>query len=264
MARVAFIGVGNMGGALAKAACKSLGAGEVAISNRTYSKAERLAKELGCQAYSSNREAVQEAEYIFLCAKPNQIRDLVGELDPVLKGKVLVSVAAGVTLKELQEWAGESVPVLRIMPNTPCEIGKGLTALSGGVSAKEEHFAQVERILACSGLVERMEEDMINSYNAVAGCGPAFVYPYIEALADGGVLVGLHREEAIRYAAQMVMGAAAMVLESGKHPGALKDAVCSPGGLTIEGVAELERHGLRAAAIDAVVAAWKKGKAVDK
>lgn len=260
MAKAAFIGVGNMGSALAKAACKSLGADKVMVSNRTYAKAEALASKIGCRACPTNLEAAQEAEYIFLCVKPKQIHTLIQELSPVLKGKVLISVAAGITLAELQDWTGEDIPVLRIMPNTPCEIGKGLTALAGGKTAKEEHFAEVEKILACSGLVERMEEDMIDPYNAVAGCGPAFVYPYIEALADGGVLVGLHRDEALRYAAQMVMGAAAMVLESGEHPGKLKDAVCSPGGLTIEGVAELERHGLRAAAIDAVVAAWKKGK----
>ncbi len=264
MEKAAFIGVGNMGRALAKAACKSLGGEEVAVSNRTYAKAESLAQELGCHAYRTNCEAVQAAEYVFLCVKPKQIRGLVKELSADLKGKTVVSVAAGVTLAELQSWVGEEIPVLRIMPNTPCEIGKGLTALSGGRAANEKHFTDVEHILACSGLVERMEEEMIEPYNAVAGCGPAFVYPYIEALADGGVLAGLRREEAIRYAAQMVMGAAAMVLESGKHPGELKDAVCSPGGLTIEGVAELERHGLRAAAIDAVVAAWKKGKRLDK
>lgn len=260
MAKAAFIGVGNMGSALAKAACKSVGGAQVAVSNRTALKAERLASEIGCQAYPSNRAAAQEAEYLFLCVKPKQIRPVIQELGELLKGRVLISVAAGVTLEELQDWAGEDVPVLRIMPNTPCEIGMGLTALAGGRTAKEEHFAQVERILSRSGMVERMEEEMIEPYNAVAGCGPAFVYPYIEALADGGVLVGLHREEALRYAAQTVLGAAAMVLETGEHPGRLKDAVCSPGGLTIEGVAELERHGLRAAAIDAVVAAWKKGK----
>lgn len=260
MAKAAFIGTGNMGGALIKAACRGLGSDQVAVSNRTYSKAEALERETGCHAYPTNREAAKEAEYIFLCVKPKQVCAVIKELGPILNGKVLVSVAAGVTLAQLREWAGEEVPVLRIMPNTPCEIGKGLTALAGGNKAREEHFAAVEEILACSGLVERMDEDMIDAYNAVAGCGPAFVYPYIEALADGGVLVGLHREEATRYAAQMVMGAAAMVLETGKHPGALKDAVCSPGGLTIEGVAELERHGLRSAAIDAVVAAWKKGK----
>lgn len=264
MMKAAFIGVGNMGGALAKAASKSLGANRVMVSNRTYEKAEQLSREIGCRAFQTNREAVREADCIFLCVKPKQIHGLIQELRPELKEKILVSVAAGITLAELQEWAGAEIPVLRIMPNTPCAIGKGLTALSGGRTAKEEHFAMVEEILACSGVVERMEEEMIEPYNAVAGCGPAFVYPYIEALADGGVLVGLHREEAIRYAAQMVMGAAAMVLESGEHPGKLKDAVCSPGGLTIEGVAELERHGLRAAAIDAVVAAWKKGKNMGK
>lgn len=260
MIKAAFIGVGNMGSALAKAACKSLGGDRVLVSNRTAAKAEALAREIGCQAYPSNREAVQKAQYIFLCVKPKQVKGVIEELGDILRGKTLISVAAGVTLAELRVWAGQEIPLLRIMPNTPCEIGKGLTALAGGDTAKEEHFTAVEEILSQSGLVERMEEEMIEPYNAVAGCGPAFVYPYIEALADGGVLVGLHREEAIRYAAQMVMGAAAMVLETGEHPGKLKDAVCSPGGLTIEGVAALERHGLRAAAIDAVVAAWEKGR----
>lgn len=260
MIKAAFIGTGNMGNALVRAACRSVGADEVTVTNRTLAKAEVLAKELGCHISKTNREATEMAECIFLCVKPRQVRSVIEEIMPVLQGKTLVSVAAGVTLADLKSWVGDNAHVLRIMPNTPCAIGKGLTALAGGSRIEEKYFEQVEEILSCSGLVERMDESQIDAYNAVAGCGPAFVYPYIEALADGGVLVGLHREEALRYAAQMVMGAAAMVLETGEHPGKLKDAVCSPGGLTIEGVAELERHGLRAAAIDAVVATWKKGK----
>ena len=140
-------------------------------------------------------------------------------------------------------------------------IGRGVTLYTLGSKADGRDRETFAGLLSASGSLIEVPEAQMKAAGVVAGCGPAFVYPYIEALADGGVLVGLHREKAIRYAAQMVMGAAAMVLESGKHPGALKDAVCSPGGLTIEGVAELERHGLRAAAIDAVVAAWKKGKA---
>lgn len=265
MAKAAFIGVGNMGGALARAAVKALGWTDVVVTNRTLSKAEALAKETGCQVAGSNLEAAQKGEYLFLCVKPKQVKDVVAEIKPALTpGKVLVSVAAGVDLADLESWTGEKTPVLRIMPNTPCSIGMGMTALVGGTRAKEEHFTSVEAILAQSGRVERMEEGQIDAFSAVAGCGPAFIYPYIEALADGGVAAGLPRAKALTYAAQMTLGAASMVLETGLHPGKLKDDVCSPGGSTIEGVAALERHGIRAAAIDAVLSAWKKNGTLGK
>ena len=265
MKKAVFIGTGNMGGALARAACLALGGGQIALANRTYERAEKLASELDCQACRTNVEAVQGGEYIFLCVKPVQMRAVVTELSKVLvPGQVLVSVAAGITLDELQDWAGKKTPVLRLMPNTPCAIGMGMTAISGGDSAKENHFTEIETILSRSGRIERVEEKQIDAFSAVAGCGPAFIYPYIEALADGGVIAGLPRKKALLYAAQMTLGAAAMVLETGEHPGKLKDDVCSPGGSTIEGVAELERHGLRAAAIDAVLAAWQKNGRIAK
>lgn len=264
MAKAVFIGTGNMGSALVRAACKALGPEQVAVTNRTLEKAEALARETGCQVYSSNREAARAGEYLFLGVKPRQMKALVEELKELLPGRVLVSMAAGVTLADLEQWAGKDVPCLRIMPNTPCTIGMGMTALAGDPSVKEEHFSEVEAILARSGRVERLEEGLFDAFSAVAGCGPAFIYPYIEALADGGVAAGLPRAKALTYAAQMTLGAAAMVLETGDHPGVLKDAVCSPGGSTIEGVAELERHGLRGAAIDAVLAAWRKNGQLGK
>ena len=264
MKKVAFIGTGNMGGALARSACQSLGGGEVVLVNRTLAKAAALARELGCSFCDSNRAAAKEAEYIFLGVKPKQVKAVVEELKDLLPGRVLVSMAAGVTLADLESWAGEGIPLLRVMPNTPCAIGRGMTALCGGKNAREEHYAHVEAILAASGRVERVEEGQMDAFSAVAGCGPAYVYQFIEALADGGVAAGLPRAKAQTYAAQMVLGAAAMVLETGEHPGALKDAVCSPGGSTIEGVAELERHGLRGAVINAVLAAWKKNGQLGK
>lgn len=263
MKRAAFIGAGNMGSALVKAACKAIGPEEVIVTNRTFAKAEALAMETGCEAVKGNHLAL-EGEYIFLCVKPKQIKAVVEELAPHLAGRVLVSVAAGVEIKDIQRWAGESVPVLRIMPNTPCAIGKGMTALAGGASAKEEHFTEVKAILADSGRVDRLDEGLFDAFSAVAGCGPAFIYLYIEALADGGVAAGLPRSAALTYAAQMTLGAAAMVLETGEHPGKLKDDVCSPGGSTIAGVHELERHGLRGAAMDAVLSAWKKNGSLGK
>ncbi len=267
MRTVAFIGTGNMGGALAEAACRALSPAQVILTNRTPEKADTLARQLGCVAALSNEAAVRSAEYIFLGVKPQMYEDLARELNPVLRScheagqdKVLVSMAAGLTLgtlKGLYSEAGYDIPILRIMPNTCVAIGKGVVALAG---EGEKHLAAVEHILSAAGLVERIPEPLMDAFTSVAGCGPAFVYPYIEALADGGVMAGLPRDKALRYAAQTVLGAAAMVLETGKHPGQLKDEVCSPGGSTIAGVAELERSGLRSAAVDAVLASWERNK----
>ena len=268
MRTAAFIGTGTMGGALARAACRALSPAEVILANRTPEKADALARELGCVAALSNEAAVRSAQYIFLCVKPQLFAPLARELSPVLRqcheagqDKVLVSIAAGLrldTLRGLYTGAGYEVPILRVMPNTCAAIGKGVLALSAGENEAEEHLAAVEHILGKAGLVERLPEGLMDAFTSVAGCGPAFVYPFIEALADGGVMAGLPRQQALRYAAQTVLGSAAMVLETGEHPGRLKDEVCSPGGSTIAGVAALERAGFRAAAIDAVLASWKK------
>ena len=268
MKKAAFIGVGNMGGALARAAVRAVGADQVVVANRTLKKAEALAAELGCAAVKSNTDAVREAEYIFLGVKPHMMRALLNTLAPVLadcyaagEAKVLVSMAAGLWVGDMRphlKQAGYDVPILRIMPNTCVAIGQGMTAVFMEEWVDESVRSEVEEILSATGKVDRVPEDLFDQFSALAGCGPAFVYPYIEALADGAVSVGLPRQQAVEYAARMVMGAAAMVLESGKHPGQLKDEVCSPGGSTIAGVAELERGGLRAAAINAVRAAWRR------
>ena len=274
MKKAAFIGVGNMGGALARAACRAIGPDQVVLYNRTLEKAQALAAELGCSVVDSASDAVWAAECLFLGVKPYGMRALLEELAPQLRDrhrvgedKVVVSMAAGLAIKDMRPHlagAGYYVPVVRIMPNTCVAIGKGMTALCAGEGAGEGPVQGVEEILSASGAVERIPEAMMDQFSAVAGCGPAFVYPYIEALADGAVSTGLPRKQAVEYAAQMVLGAAAMVLESGKHPGQLKDEVCSPGGSTIAGVAELERHGLRAAAIDAVLASWRRSGSLGK
>lgn len=262
--KAVFIGTGNMGGALVRAACRSVGAEQVTAYNRTPAKAEALAKETGCAVAYDLLSAAGEGTYLFLGVKPHLIRDVIAQLRPVLEGKVLVSMAAGVTTADLSAAAEGNCPVLRIMPNTPCSIGKGMVALCAGPGGEEAHLAAVEEILSGAGLVRRIEESHMDAFSAVAGCGPAFAYQFIEALADGGVLAGLPRGEAQTYAAQMLLGSAAMVLETGDHPGALKDAVCSPGGSTIAGVAALERGGFRAAAINAVETAWQKNAKLGK
>ena len=255
-----------MGGALVRAACRSVGPEQVIAANRTASRAEALAAETGCIAAADNREAARSARYLFLGVKPHLIRGLLEEIGSYLqRGRQWSPWRRGLTTGTLEQWVLEGVAVLRIcMPSTPSSIGKGMTALCADGARQKRDLAAVEIILSASGRVERLEERLMNAFSAVAGCGPAFVYPFIEAMADGGVLAGLPRKQAVEFAAQTLAGAAALVLESGEHPGALKDAVCSPGGSTIEGVAALERGGFRAAVLDAVEAAWKKNAALGK
>ena len=170
----------------------------------------------------------------------------------------MVSMAAGLTTEALASWAPAGVPILRIMPNTPSAIGKGMTALCAAPGVAEEHLAAVETILAGAGRIERLEERLMDAVDCVSGSSPAFVYMFIEALADSGVKYGLPRKTAYAMAAQTVLGSARMVLETGKHPGQLKDEVCSPGGTTIAGVSALEEHGLRNAVIKAADACYEK------
>ena len=274
MKKAAFIGVGNMGGALARAAVRAIGPEQVILANRTYEKAVALGKELGCDATGDNDTAVAMAEVIFLGVKPHMMAPLLESLAPVLarryqagEDKVLVSMAAGVRIRDMRphlKQAGYDVPILRIMPNTCVAVGQGMTAVCVEEWVDESVLEEVEEILSASGKVDRVPEELFDQFSALAGCGPAFVDVFIEALADGAVAAGLPRKQAVEYAARTVLGAAAMVLESGRHPGQLKDEVCSPGGSTIAGVAELERGGLRSAAIHAVLAAWKRNTELGK
>lgn len=268
MKTAAFIGTGNMGGALAKAACRAIGGEQVVLANRTAAKAQALAGQLGCATAADNLEAIRAARYIFLCVKPQMMGEVLAQLAPELgrlhrqgQEKVLISVAAGLRLADLARMAqsGDYTPqVLRLMPNTCVGVGQGVSALCAPEEADGGMLAEVERMLGQSGMVARIAEGQMDAFSALAGCGPAFVCLFVEGLADGGVLAGLPRKQAMEYAWRMVLGTCAMALDSGKHPGVLKDEVCSPAGSTIAGVAALERAGFRAAAMEAVAAAWRR------
>ena len=195
--------------------------------------------------------------------KPQGLPGLAGELAPVLQARkgnapVVVSMATAVTLRELDAMLGGGLPLIRIMPNTPCAVGEGMILLCRGAGVTDGEAAEFRALMAHSGLLDEIPETQIDAASAVAGCGPAFAYLFVEALADGGVACGLPRAKAQRYAAQMLLGSAAMVLQSGKHPGLLKDEVCSPGGSTIAGVHAFERGAFRNACFDAVEAAYRK------
>ena len=256
-----FIGTGNMGGALARAACRRLAPDRVLLSNRTAAKAEELARELGCHAGAS-AEAAAQAQYIFLGVKPQMMAGLLEEIAPVLARRtdrfVLVSMAAGLTMERIAAMAGGNYPVIRIMPNTPCAVGAGMVLYDANSLVAEQELETFTAAMAGAGVLDRLEERLMDAGSAVAGCGPAFVCQFIEALADGGVACGLPRQKALLYAAQMMEGTARLMLETRQHPGAMKDAVCSPGGSTIAGVRALEQHGVRAAAMDAVIAAVER------
>lgn len=263
---IGFIGCGNMGGAIARAVCKAAEPQTVHLANRTSAKAEALAAELGCAA-SSNAEVAANCDLIFLAVKPQMMEQMLAELKFTLAERsgrfVLCSMAAGLPMARIQEMAGGAYPIIRIMPNTPASIGKGMIQYStSGMTSEEE--LQFLRLMAPAGLLDAVPEGLMDAAGAVSGCGPAFVYQFIEALADGGVACGLPRAKAQQYAAQMVAGSAQMVLESGQHPGALKDAVCSPAGSTIQGVRVLEEKGLRGAVIDAITAAYDRTKEMGK
>ena len=256
-----FIGIGNMGGALAKAAAKT--DVNILLANRTAVKAEALAKELLAKAVSVE-EAAQRSEYLFLGVKPQMMANLLGQIAPILKARtdrfVLVSMAAGLTMEHIRQMAGSDYPVIRIMPNTPVAVGSGIILYDATESVSHETLAGFVYGLSHAGLLNRLPEAMIDAGSAVSGCGPAFAAMFIESLADGGVAAGLPRETAAILAAQTLFGTSLMVTKNRMHPGALKDMVCSPAGTTIEGVRTLEEHGMRGAVMDAVTAAYEKTK----
>ncbi|MBR7064285.1 MAG: pyrroline-5-carboxylate reductase [Treponema sp.] len=261
--KIGFVGCGAMGGALVRAICGKTDAKNVAITDVNFESAQRLAKEVGCVALQTNVEIVKFAKYIFLTVKPQIVPLVLSEINASLQNdNVLVSMAAGVTLEKLQSLV--SVPVIRIMPNTPAQVAEGMIALCHTVNASEQDVKNVEALLASAGKVQRVNENLMDVVTAVSGSGPAYVFVFIEALADAAVRCGMTREQAYLYASQTVKGSAAMVLQSDKVPAQLKDAVCSPSGTTIEGVAALEKNGFRDAVLEAVKAAFEKSKAIGK
>ncbi len=260
-----FIGTGNMGGALARAAAKS--GTEVLLANRTAAKAEALAAELGAQAVT-NEEAARRADYLFLGVKPQMMEGMLSSIAPALAARtdrfVLVSMAAGLSTGDIRRMAGGDYPVIRIMPNTPAAIGEGMILYTTTEDVTAEELDTFLQGMSAAGRLATLEERLIDAGSAVSGCGPAFVDLFVEALADGGVACGLPRATALELAAQMTAGSARLILSSGQHPGVLKDQVCSPGGSTIMGVKALEDGAFRSTVMEAVMAAFEKTKALGK
>ncbi len=261
MAKFGFIGTGNMGSALVRAAAKALQPTEIILADQQAEKAEALAKEIGCKSTDTETLA-KKSKFIFLGVKPQVMAAMLSDIAPALKARkedfVLVSMAAGLSISDIRAMAGGDYPVIRIMPNIPASVGGGviLYDCTENVSAEDAEFFRENMRFA--GLVDNLPEKLIDAGSALSGCGPAFVCLFVEALADGAVACGLPRDKALNYAAQTLAGTATMLLQSGMHPGQLKDAVCSPGGTTIAGVKAMEESGFRAGAMDGVVAAYQR------
>lgn len=254
-----FLGAGNMGGALAAAAARQVTGERVAVSCSTPAHSAAAAERLGCLA-AAPEEILRESRFVFLGVKPQMLDGVAQSLSaPIAASEsVFVSMLAGVQLERLERTLGADKKIIRILPNTPCAVGQGVVLYCANARVTDDDLAAFCALMADAGIVDPVPEHLIDAGCAITGCGPAFAYMFIEALADGGVKCGLPRAKAIRYAAQMLAGSAEMVLRSGKHPGLLKDEVCSPGGSTIAGVDALEQRAFRGSCIAAVEAAFEK------
>lgn len=256
--RIGFIGAGRMATALARGLIQAGFAPRdgVCASDVNQAALSQFAESTQARTVATNSEVMTGSDIVVLAVKPQQMAAVLADVrDAVRADHLVVSIAAGVRLSTLGETLGTSCRLVRVMPNTPCLVGSGASAFARGGSASEADAALVAQMLSTVGLAVEVPEAQLDAVTGLSGSGPAYVYQIVEALSDGGVRVGLARDVATRLAAQTLLGAARMVLESGEHPGDLKDAVTSPGGTTIAGLHALERGGLRATLMNAVEAA---------
>ncbi len=261
MATFGFIGIGNMGGAIA-AAARVHDPADILVSARHPERAAAFAKEHGMTA-STNEEIARNCKFVVLGVKPQFMAGVLGALKPILETRtdcVLVTMAAGMTMQQIANLVGGGYPVIRIMPNTPARIGLGVIQYDWNDRCQCSDVEEFLAVLGSAGHVSHLPERLIDAGSAVSGSGPAFAAMFIEAMADGGVVCGLPRQTALEYAARTLIGTAELMLQTGDHPGKLKDAVCSPGGSTIQGVRALEKGGFRSAITEAIVKTWEKNK----
>ena len=261
--KIGCIGTGAMGGAIMRAVCKKYDVSQIKVTDKNAAMGKAFAKETGAVYVKSNKD-VLDCDYIFLAVKPQFLGDVFDEIGKKIPaGAVVISMAAGVKLEKLKAWAPDA-RFIRMMPNVCAQIGQAMTAVTYGSDIKAAEADAAIKILSTAGRVEVVPEKLMDCVTAVSGSGPAFVFMFIEAMADAAVRCGMPRAQAYTYAAQTVYGSAGMVLQGDKNPAALKDMVCSPAGTTIEGVAALEKNGFRNAVIEAVTAACERSIALGK
>ena len=260
---IAFIGVGRMGSALARGlVAAGVPPERIWASDADASAARRLAEEIGVRVPGSNREAVGDADTVVLAVKPQVAKSVLQDLAPALTERhALVSIAAGISTAQLADWSGlPARRIVRTMPNTPCLVGAGAVAMAIGPETDADAAEAARAVFEATSLVVTVDEKLIDAVTGLSGSGPAYVFLFLEALADGGVAAGLSRETAQSLAAQTVLGAAKMVVDLGAHPAQLRDQVTSPGGTTVAGLGVLEERGFRSAVIEAVQAAARRSR----
>lgn len=261
--KIGFIGCGNMASAMINGILKKglYEKEEIIVSNLTEAGSKRSKEKLGVVTTLDNREVVKNAKVVFLAVKPQFYEEVINEVkDLFTLEHLVIGIAPGKTLAWLEEKCGLPLRYVRMMPNTPAMVGEGMTGMCINERVTEADVEMLTAITASFGNAEIVPERLMDAVGAVSGASPAYVYMFIEAMADAAVAQGMPRKQAYVFASQAVLGSAKMVLETGMHPGALKDMVCSPAGTTIEGVRTLERLGMRSAVYEALTACAEKGK----
>lgn len=265
--KIGFIGFGKMAQAMARGMIDSglIKADQIMASMRTEKTRKQVEKQFGITTHPSNSEVAKTADVLFLAVAPYSYFEVIDEIKEVVKQDVMIiTIAAGITMRDVEQAFGKKIKVVRTMPNTPSLVGAGMTAVSVNDKITDHELEIVEELLSSFGKVEVIIESQMDAIPAISGSSPAYVYMMIEAMADGGVRQGLSRDQSYRLAAQAVLGAAQMVLETGKHPGELKDQVTSPGGATIAAVATLEQERFRGAVLAAMESCTVKVKELGK
>jgi len=260
---IGFIGAGNMGKAIINGliSSKLVDRDHIVVSSKTEKTRAGIKSEFGIETFADNSEVALKSDYLILAVKPNMHEEILEEISSSLRPQtVVITIAAGISIEYLKDKLKKGNKFVKAMPNTPARVGLGMTAISIGDGLEHDEIADVLSIFNSFGKAEIVDEKLMDAVTAVSGSSPAYVYMMIEAMADGAVLQGMKREAAYVFAAQAVMGAAKMVLETGVHPGELKDNVCSPGGTTIEAVSKLEEMGFRAAILEAMKTCAEKSR----
>lgn len=261
--KLGFIGLGNMATAMIQGMIAKgiMDKGEIVGSSKSNDTASMVQKKLGIDTYTDNQKVAKISDVLFLAIKPQFMEEVLREIKPALsKETIIVSIAAGKTMEWIEKNIGGNHKIFRCMPNTPAQVGEGCTAVCGNKQVNDDEREMVLRLLQAFGQASFVEEKQMDAVVAVSGSSPAYVFMFIEAMADGAVKAGMPRKQAYEFAAQAVLGSAKMVLETAKHPGTLKDMVCSPGGTTIEAVKVLEEKGFRGIIMDAMEACIRRNR----
>lgn len=262
---IGFIGAGNMGRAMINGLLSKEHSNDIIFTDSSSKIRQEVSEKLGISCFESNTEIASKSKYIVIAVKPQNYKEVMNDIkNYITPEKVIISIAPGITISTIKELLGNDTRVIRCMPNTPSLVGEGMSI----ISFSEDSYTEMEKeeiinIFKSFGEVEILKEKLMDAVVPISGSSPAYVYMMIEAMADAGVLIGLPRKLSYRLAAQSVLGAGKMVLETATHPGELKDAVCSPGGTTIEAVAVLEKRNFRNAIIEAMISCYEKTKKLD-